>query len=86
MRAESYLPLAAAAGEAKPEEIDADGEAERKAARCIAPILFYLAGGVDEKPEQQTDNQRNVGEGHQATGFFIEQPIWDAHWRNSIRG
>jgi hypothetical protein len=82
---ESYLFLTAAAGNAKPVKIDGDGEAEQEATCCVEPIPLHLAGGVNELPEQQADDQRNVAEGHEATGFFIEESIWDAHWRNSFR-
>jgi hypothetical protein len=62
--------LAAVAGEPKTEEIDGDGKAEQKAARCVAPILLDLAGGVNEEPKQKADDERNVGEGHQTAVFL----------------
>jgi hypothetical protein len=84
-RKESSLPHAAAAGDAKSEEIDRDGEAEQKAADSMETIPLQLAGGVSEKPQQQANDQRNVGDGHETAGFSVELSIGDAHGRNSFR-
>src|ERR1035437_3425938 len=80
----SCVDDAAAANAPQSKKDNGNVQAEAKAGECVEAIQFNLAGGVNPipahgVPQQNAENQREVGDDHTATRFGIKLAMVDAH-------
>jgi hypothetical protein len=66
-------------GKPNDEKVDANGKADQKAAHSVEQILMDQTGGVNEKPQQQSDRQTKVSDYQHAPGPGVKLPSLNPH-------